>query len=154
MLKREKNCFIKLCNKLEYDYLPYENEITYVRKYLIEKLKISKDIDKLLKLKAEGEEMNYDSNFSINLSLIALILSVLNIYPQLIENGNDIEKTITLIMIMFILIAYRIFTDELAKSKHFKKWRKYVLCVINQLIEENREEIKSKKHKKLKENKS
>lgn len=146
MPKREKSSFIKLCDKLEDDYFPYENEISYVRRYLKEELKISKDLDMLLKIKAEGEEMNYNSNFSIILSLLVLYLSFLSIFYQLKETfkGNGMFIAFILATILFILIAYKILNDDLLKSKHFKKWKKYVLCVINQLIEEHKEEVKSK----------
>lgn len=154
MLKREKNCFIKLCDKLEDDYFPYENEITYVRRYFLEELSISKDIDKLLKLKAEGEEMNYESNLSITLSMLALSFSVLSLFNSLNNDLSNIETIIlsALTILICITITIRVLNDDLLKSKHFKKWKKYVLCVVNQLIEEHREEVKSKikKGKKVK----
>lgn len=152
MLK--KNSFVKICDMLEENYILQENQITYIKKYLVSDLKICEDKDMLLKIKAEAEETDYNFLLSSTFSMLAMFFTALGVLIQLLPKPLEdvtIIKIAYLIAVMIILIpALRMFGG---KFNAVKKWRKYVLVVVNQLIEQQSEKEVDridKKAKKLK----
>lgn len=149
MLKEKKNSFEKICDKLEENNILGENEITYVRKYFTYDLKISEDKDMLLKLKAEAEDLNYNTFITSIINLLAMFFAalavIINLLPEVSEMSqmsliiNLVKIVYLLIIIVVILIPVKkIFNGKLGSAK---KWREYVLVVINELIEIQSEKI-------------
>lgn len=141
MAKKKKNSFEKICDKLEENYIFGENQITYIKKYLQSDLKISEDKDMLLKIKAEAEDTDYNNLLSLMFTMLAMFFTAIGVIIQFIPerpgNANLIIRTVYLIAIIIVLIpALNLFGG---KYNTIKKWRRYVLCVINQLIEEQAE---------------
>lgn len=136
----KKNSFEKICDKLEENYTLGENQITYVKKYLESDLKISEDKDMLLKIKAEAEDTDYNSLLSSMFAMLAMFFTAIGVIFQLLPKPFDdvvIIKIVYLIAIIIILIpALRVFNG---KFDAVKRWRKYVLVVVNQLIEQQSE---------------
>lgn len=151
MAKKEKNSFEKICDKLEENYILGENQITYVKKYLISDLKIGEDKDMLLKIKAEAEETDYNFLLSSMFSMLAMFFTAVGVIIQLLPKPFEdviIIKSVYLIAIIIILIpALRVFNG---KFDAVKRWRKYVLVVVNQLIEQQSERKADKIDKKVK----
>ena len=127
----KKNSFEKMCDELEKNY--NENEITYVRKYV--EREIGDDIDLLMKIQAEAEEDDFWQYNTIRVSILAMIFSGIGVIIQLVpitDNNltNFVVRLIYLAMIIFILI-------KIGYSNRFesvRKWRKYVLIVIQNRI--------------------
>lgn len=137
MLKKEKSGFIKLCDKLEDNYLSDENEITYIRRSL-EELKISEDRNKLLKIKAEAEAMDYNTNTSLIIGIMSMVIASLSLIVQLLPRMSDFVKSIISIffLILLIILFIWVWNSDSLKSVTVRKWRKYTLCVVNQIIDE------------------
>lgn len=158
MLKRQKSSFIKLCNKLEEYYLSDENEITYVRRSL-EEWKISEDRDKLLKIKAEGEEMDFNINTSLIVGILSMVIATFSLIIQSLSLISDSAKIIISIFffILLILLCIWILSFDSLKSVTVRKWRKYILCVVNQIIavqtRKQTDALESKKEKSKKKQK-
>lgn len=150
MQKLKGNSFKEICDKLEEDYIEVdyieENEITYVRTYL---KKYENDRDKILKIKAEAEDTDYNIILSLIFSMLAMFFAAISVIilfqPEMEGIGNSIIKIVFLISILIVLfLAIRTFT----KFDTVKKWRKYVLVVANEFINEFDKPGKGKKRKK------
>lgn len=68
-----KNSFRKMCDKLEAEYVFNENEIEYVKKYI--EREIGKDMNMLLKIKAEAQESDYIAFASFKIASVAMLFS-------------------------------------------------------------------------------
>lgn len=148
MRKSEKTSFEKICDELEEDYVLNKNEITYVKDYLNSKVTINRDRDMLLKIKAQADDTDYNIVLSLifcMLSMFFAAISVINqLSPKFIGSDNLISTIIYLISIVFMLfLALKLFN----RFSTVKRWRKYVLVVVNQMID-NLDEQVEKKHKK------
>ena len=147
MRKSEKYSFKKICDKLEENYIE-GNEITYVKEYLKSELSINKDKDMLLKIKAEAEETDYNIVLSLTFSMLAMFFAAISVLVQLsselIKYDNSISAIIYLIStVVMLFLALKIFNI----FGTVKRWRKYVLVVVNQLIEELDKPAKRKRRK-------
>ena len=142
MAKKEKNSFEKICDKLEENYILGDNQITYIKKYLKSDLKISEDKDMLLKIKAEAEEADYNSFYSLIISMLAMFFSTIGVIAQLLPEMPEISWVISLIRIVYLIIIILFLflaSQKLSKRKInlIVKWRKYVLVIVNELIEDH-----------------
>lgn len=139
MFRNKANSFEKLCDVLEANvaFNRNENEITYVRKYLEIGLKISEDKDMLLKIKAEAEDSDYDTVSMQVISLLAMFFAAIGIFIQLFPKMSEVGDAMT--KLGFFVIIIIVLTPSLklfgGKYRPVRKWRKYILCVVNQLIE-------------------
>ena len=77
ILKVKKNTFEKMCDKLEEQYLQDIDEITFVEKYIKEK--IGQERNKLMKIRAEAREDDFLAFQSIMLNAVALIVALMGI---------------------------------------------------------------------------
>lgn len=77
ILKVKKNTFEKMCDKLEEQYLQDIDEITFVEKYIKEK--IDQERNKLMKIRAEAREDDFLAFQSIMLNAVALIVALMGI---------------------------------------------------------------------------
>lgn len=149
MAKWKKNDFEKICDNLEEKNILGQNEITFVRKYFISDLKIHEDKDMLLKIKTEAEASDYNVFLTSTLNILMMFFAafgvMINLLPQM-PDMPEIQMTINLVKIVYLLliIIFVIIPVEKmvkAKSDATKKWRKYVLVVINELVENESEKM-------------
>lgn len=77
ILKVKKNTFEKMCDKLEEQYLQDIDEMTFVEKYIKEK--IDQERNKLMKIRAEAREDDFLAFQSIMLNAVALIVALMGI---------------------------------------------------------------------------
>ena len=147
MSKREQDDFIRLCNNLEENYSKEynkENKITYVRKFLYSASYI-KNKDMLLKIKAEAEENDYNITLSLIFSMLAMFFSSISVFLGLIHGNIGFNWLFNIICLVAIIIIMIFTLKTFNRCNSLKKWRKYVLVVVNQMIEKI---DKKKKHKK------
>ena len=147
MRKSEKISIKEICDKLEVN-CKGENEITYVKKYLESELSINKDKDMLLKIKAEAEETDYNIVLSLTFSMLAMFFAAISVIAQFSPKLSGIYNLILTIIclistVVMLFLALKIFN----RFGTVKRWRKYVLIVVNQMID-NLDEQVEKKHKK------
>lgn len=127
----KKNSFEKMCDKLEENH--NENEITYVRTYV--ENEIGDDIDLLLKIQAEAQDDDFWQYNASKVSILAMIFTAIGVIIQLVPTTNDIlidsaVRVAYLGVMMYALI-------KIGYSNRFdsvRKWRKYVLVVIQDRI--------------------
>lgn len=151
MRMRKKNSFGKLCDKLDVEYTLNENEIVYVKRYITQG--IGEDVDMLKKIKAEAQESDYMSYASLKVAALAMVISVIGVIKQFVTStGNDIFDLFINIFYLgaMLFIVVKILLTDTYKS--VEKWRKYVLIVIddriNEIEKENKKKSKMKKKKK------
>lgn len=145
MAKKEKNSFEKICDKLEENYILGENQITYIKKYLKSDLKISEDKDMLLKIKVEAEEADYNSYYSLIISMLAMFFTTIGVITQLLPEMPEMPEVswvislFRIVYLIIIIIFLFLASQKLSKRKinHIVKWRKYVLVIVNELIEDH-----------------
>lgn len=154
MHKSEKTSFEKICDELEEDYVLNKNEITYVKDYLNSRLTINRDM--LLKIKAEADDTDYNIVLSLTFSMLAMFFAAISVTaqfsPKLIVINSSISTIIYLIStVVMLFLALKLFN----RFSTVKRWRKYVLIVVNQMIDNLDEQVgkKRKKHKKKKKHK-
>lgn len=145
MSKSKKNSFEILCDKLEENYIVDRNEITYVRKFFTSSLKISEDKDMLFKLKVEAEDSDYYFILSLIVSITAMVFTaigvIIQLLPQMQGNINNIVKIVYLILVIISTLPLIMMFKR--KFRSVEKWKKYVLFVIDELIE-NQSKTESK----------
>lgn len=146
MSKRKKNSFEKICDQLEENYILEENQITYTRKYLKSELNVGEDKDMILKIKAEAEDSDYYSFVTTIFSMLAVFFSAMSVIINLSENDTILKIIYLIAVIIVLILALRMFGG---RYNAVNKWRKYVLVVVNQLIEQQSETKFDKKAKKF-----
>lgn len=134
---KKNNSFEELCSNLEKNYPSPENEIICVKKYLTQKLKISKNKDILLKIKAEAVDEDYNTFLAIAISTLGMVVAafalLISLLPDLSDNEKLIVNAVFLILLCFTFIyVYR----KLFKKKYefIQRWRKYIIIVIEDVI--------------------
>ena len=146
----KKNEFEKFCDDLS-DYKI--NKADYVRTQLMSKYK--DNLDMLLMIKAEAQEDDYMQFLAIRVAILALIASAFGtISSYAPDTGNILIDSIK--NIIYLLLLFYAFTKIGIGDKFssVRKWRKYVLIVIDDLIEEckktkeDQTKGNKKKHKK------
>lgn len=154
MRKSEKTSFEKICDELEENYVLNKNEITYVKDYLKSKLTINRDM--LLKIKAQADDTDYNIVLSLTFSMLAMFFAAISVIaqfsPKLIVIDSSISTIIYLIStVVMLFLTLKIFD----RFSTVKRWRKYVLVVVNQMIYnlDQQVEKKHKKHNKKKKHK-
>lgn len=144
----QKNSFEKMCDELEKNYIPNKNEISYVREYI--KSNISDDVDMLLKIKAEALEDDYWIYESYKIAIVALVFSAVGTITSLLPN-DGIENVLLVVKFIYLLMIAFV-TIKILKPQPLrmvKKWRKYVLIVIDEMVcEQKKKNDKKRKEKK------
>ncbi len=113
------------------------NKVGYVRSQLQDKY--GKELDMLLMIKAEANEMDVMQNASARVSMLALIFSAIGVLKGFIPNIEIewIEAVINIFYIFMMMLATVLLIYR-NNSGSVSKWRKYVLIVIDELIEESK----------------
>lgn len=130
----KKNEFENFCDQLSDGEI---NKIDYVRKQLLDKYGNSTDM--YLVIKAEAQEDDYMQYMTMRMSLLAMIISFFaNITQFITSTGNQIIDFVfnIIYLLLFICAIYRICIVD--KYTSVSKWRKYILAVIDDLIEESK----------------
>jgi len=129
----KKNELKIFCNELSANQA---NKVDYVRKKLKEKYKNNTDI--YLMFKAEAQENDGMQYYVFIVSLLSLLFTSFGFIHELIPNmgtiGNMLINMVLLIVIVCLLIW--IMRRDIFDSVY--KWRKYILVVIDDLIEESK----------------
>lgn len=128
---KEKTTYKECCNTLDEGY---ENKIGYVRDII--KKKYGNDWDKLLQIKAEALADDPSSNISVVIAVLSCVVSMFTLlYTIVQENAEEAE----LFFYKIIILSAMFFLGCLAihyNKKMENTWRKYILVVIDELIEE------------------
>lgn len=139
-----KNKFEMMCDDLEKWYTVNQNEITYVKEYISKYAEGDKE--KLLKIKAEAQEISHSEYLGIKISILAFVISGIGICHDMIPDNIYA----TLINLFFLaIIAFVIYKSGLLNDKYKSvgKWRKYVLVAVDELILEVPKKKKNKNKK-------
>ena len=130
----KKNEFEIFCDELVDSQA---NKIYYVRKQLKEKYK--DNTDKYLMIKAEAQEDDYMQYLEKRISILALIFSAISVIISLTPKlGNELIDTVVKLIYLFLIIYALIKIGWKDKFISVRKWRKYILVVIDDLIEESK----------------
>lgn len=130
--KREKNSFEKMCDKLDEEYTSEENQITFVRKYVAKK--IGNDYDLLLKIQAEARDDDYVQYIAIKISIIAMFFTAIGVILQLILDMDTIWDSILRLLYLALIAGALIWLGLSNKFDSVRKWRMYVLSVLEERI--------------------
>lgn len=120
-----------------------EEKIEYIRSVLWEKSGGNTNI--LLGIKAEAEERDIISYFSTVIAVMALIISLGTLaYEILLSQYKD--TVVKIVVCTLVILAVIMFLEMHNKSfTNMRKWRKYILVVIDELIEKSQDEISTYK---------
>ena len=120
-----------------------EEKIEYIRSVLWEKSGGNTNI--LLGIKAEAEERDIISYFSTVIAVMALIISLGTLaYEILLSQYKD--TMVNIVVCTLVILAVIMFLEMHNKSfTNMRKWRKYILVVIDELIEKSQDEISTYK---------
>lgn len=131
---RKKSEFETFCDNLTEGQV---NKVSYVRSQLQDKY--GEELDMLLMIKAEANEMDVMQNVSARVSMLALIFSAIGIMRGFIPDmGIEwVEGAINIFYIFMMMLATVLLIYR-NNSGSASKWRKYVLIVIDELIEESK----------------
>ena len=130
----KKNEFEIFCDELVEGQ---ENKVDYVRKKLKEKCQ--NNTNKYLMFKAEAQEDDYIQFLSILISITSMFFSGFAVLCALFLNSSDnfLDYMLRIVLgVFFILILFLFFKKD--KMRSVGKWRKYILVVIDELIEESK----------------
>lgn len=120
-----------------------EEKVEYIRSVLWEKSNGNTNI--LLGIKAEAEEWDIVSYFSAIMAKLALLIATGSwAYDILSPQYKDIVENIVVCAV--VIFAVKMFLEMHNKSfTNMRKWRKYILVVIDELIEKSQDEISTYK---------
>lgn len=130
----KRNEFENFCDELSEGQV---NKVDYVRKQL--KAKYQNNTDMYLMVKAEAKEDDFMQYSSIRIAMLALTFSFFGVMVNLLPQIDDkvLDSGVKLIYLLFILfITIKIGWKD--KFSSVRKWRKYILVVIDDLIEESK----------------
>lgn len=130
--KHEKNSFEKMCDKLDKEYTSEENQITFVRKYVVKK--IGNDYDLLLKIQAEARDDDYVQYIAIKISIIAMFFTAIGVILQLILDMDTIWDSVLRLLYLGLIAVVLIWLWKSNKFESVRKWRMYVLSVLEERI--------------------
>lgn len=130
--KDTKNRFERICDELEEKYGNDENQIIFVRKYVVDEIK--DDYDLLLKIQAEATDEDYVQYLAIRISTIAMVFSAIGVILQLISDINPIVNGFLNLLYLGLVIWIMTKTAFFNKYDSVKTWRKYLLPVLEEQI--------------------
>lgn len=129
-----------MCDELDKNYQKSKNEITCVKEYF-ESEKIFEDYDRLLKIKAEAEERDSNSYYSLVVCVISMFFTgvgcIAQIFNYLYSNLYFIGTVCNIMYIVICLIFLCIFYIRFISKRKYEsvyKWKKYVLVIVNDYI--------------------
>lgn len=130
--KDKKNRFERICDELEEKYGNDENQIIFVRKYVVDEIK--NDYELLLKIQAEATDEDYVQHLAIRISTIAMVFSAIGVILQLIPDINPIVNSLLNLLYLGLVIWIMVKTAFFNKYDSVKTWRKYLLPVLEEQI--------------------
>ena len=142
---KRKKAFEQLCDELE-ENLQKKNKINIVR----DRLK-DMNANQLIEIKAEAEETDLWAYSSYRIGVITLCATGISILMPMFTDLQEelkneegifwkIGMLISVICIIWLIVVAVGVIIEIIKERKFKairKWRKYILAVIDELIEKN-----------------
>lgn len=144
-----KNKFEMMCDDFEKEYTVNQNEITYVKEYISKYAEGDKE--KLLKIKAEAQEISHSEFLGIKISILVFVVSGIGICHDIISDftKNNILTNAGISLFFLAAITFSIYKSGLIKDefKPVGKWKNYVLVAVDELIMEipNKKKNKNKK---------
>ena len=133
----EKNEFDKLCDEIQAcskrkdcDFNPIVCAESFVKGY------VKNDRYKLLRLKAEGSQVEYSSFVMGLFSMISFPVSVfsliLNIFKDVMGNNCFLEVLVMIILIVLVLLIL-LAVREMIHYRNSNKWQQYVMVAIEEV---------------------
>lgn len=158
--RSNRDSYRAICDELEMKYqrVDNDNEVEFVRKYFISN-KLNENYDCLLKIKADAEDCDTNSFFSLLVCVISMFFTGISFLLQVFSKMPNtlyyiivaIDFVIVFFLLMFIIVKYFGY-----KNRYVVKWRKYILVIVNKFIrelEEKQYEIQKDKQKTMQKNK-
>ena len=109
--KDKKNRFERICDELEEKYGDDENQIIFVRKYVVDEIK--DDYDLLLKIQEEAKDDDYVQHLAIRISTLAMVFSaigvILQLAPDINSMWNDLFDLLYLGLVIWIMVKTAFF---------------------------------------------
>lgn len=130
--KDKKNRFERICDELEEKYGDDENQIIFVRKYVVDEIK--DDYDLLLKIQAEAKDDDYVQHLAIRISTLAMVFSAIGVILQLAPDINSMWNDLFDLLYLGLVIWIMVKTAFFNKYDSVKTWRKYLLPVLQEQI--------------------
>ena len=120
-----------------------EEKIEYIRSVLWEKSGGNTNI--LLGIKAEAENRDIISYFSTVIAVMALIISLGTLAHEILLSPYK-DTVVKIVVCTLVILAVIMFLEMHNKNfTNMRKWRKYILVVIDELIEKSQYEISTYK---------
>lgn len=149
----KKNEFERFCDLLENSSNKPNpdnsngDELKYVRVNLE-----NKSTDYLIQIKAEAEQDDIWAHYSNQIGIFTLIITAATLIETIFTNLQDeiegeagifliVGIVLSVICILYLTFVFGVVIWEFIKDKRIasvKKWRKYILAVIDDLIEESK----------------
>ena len=130
----KKNMFEDLCDEMEKIYKEQEGRVSFVRTIIrefIKKYDSKKDI--LIQLRAEAEGADISAFDSTIASCLAIFISMGSLLVT-IFGKDDLKICLLALVVIGIMAIYLLY--EFIRYKNVNKWKKYIVEVLNQMIEE------------------
>ena len=137
--EKEKTIYQECCEALDSGG---ENKIALVRKTL--KNKANNNLDLLLQIKAEAMENDPFSYASIFISISACIIPVISlIYTMMQSFMGDTSLISVLASVIYLIIILGVIVLWVCVISYYSRkmeapWRKYIIVVVDELIEESK----------------
>ncbi len=119
---------------MDAEYVGDINEITFSRRYILKNIDTSKDT--LLKIQAEALEDDYTTYQANKTATHAMFFSGLGIMIQLMPNINEMVEGIIKLGYLLCVVYYIVKCGLTEQFKAVRKWRKYILAVCEELLQE------------------
>lgn len=129
-----KNAYEVFCDDIEKKFkkgIKDKNIVTFTKEELN-----AKSQEELTQIKIEAATFEYTTYISNNMGLLALLISVITLINTMISGKNFIDS-FNIFCLLALLIYVIIVLINLLRFKNAQKWRKYILAVIDELIEKN-----------------
>lgn len=133
MKKSEKNNFEKMCDELDGKYAQDKNPIMFVREHIDKE--VGNDYDLLLKIQAEAKDDDYVQYVATRVATIAMIFTAIGVILQLIPVTQTIWDNLKSLTYLVLIIWIMAKATIPKKYDSVRKWRKYVLTVLEERIE-------------------
>ena len=104
----------------------------------------AKSQEELTQIKIEAATFEYTTYISNNMGLLALLISVITLINTMILGKNFIDSFNIFCLVALFICVIMVLTN-LLRFKNAQKWRKYILAVIDELIEKSQDEISTYK---------
>ena len=137
-----KNAYEVFCDDIEKKFkkgIKDKNIVTFTKEELN-----AKSQEELTQIKIEAATFEYTTYISNNMGLLALLISVITLINTMILGKNFIDSFNIFCLVALFIFVIMVLTN-LLRFKNAQKWRKYILAVIDELIEKSQDEISTYK---------